>query len=511
MSNDKFKVLVLHPSLSDVEKCVKIANLQNKKAGPFEMSLFLGDVFNGSENGTYDSLKPDMPVYLMAGQQQGIATEKMDKNFNCLKEMGIYKLVNGLRIGYICKDLKNYTTDQIAEKFSSQEVDILMTYQWPEAIAHEEKLLLCGDKRLDCLIHTLRPRYWLACGNEKGKFFERKPYRIGNRVTRFISLATMAEGRWWYAFQIGLDEGDISKLSIGPAPVVEPATQTGKKRLLETDLSVDIHPKRKDPAFKSAVHVTPDNCFLCLSNPKFELHMVISVADMSYLTVSKGPLTLKKGLGFSGHGMIVPIEHYPTLRSYVHDKDSAMKVEDSPLVHEITKFQESLAKMFRSLGEYSVIFWEISRKRSIHFHSQFVPVSDRIIPLFEKALSGQIEYDRRYHPVPLEFTKFDTAGNVSELNTTINTEDYVLFTLYDKVGVSKYLIKLGNDDDRFFDAQFPRKVLAVMLNLKNRIRWNQCIETKEEESIQKAAFREHYARFDIMKKESLVSKEGDAK
>jgi hypothetical protein len=498
MPDKKFKVLVFNPSTENIEKAVQLVNAQNKKAGPFEFSLFLGDNFTNPKT-DLASLNPDIPIYFTKGEKKILDTSNLHHNFSYLGEIGVHKLSCGLKIGYVYGNLKEHSSEDIIAKFRGQQVDILITYLWPDAIAKEEKLLLCGDTKLDSLIDAVKPQYWFACGGDKGRYFERKPYSIDGRITRFISLATMDLGRWYFAFNISLNPLIPQGIKLSDHPTT--STRGLKRNDAHFDEDKDILLKKKNALSNSNAEVTQKPCFLCLSTPNFELHMVISVGNLCFLTISRGPLTLKKELGFSGHGMIVLIEHYPTLRSYVQSGDNNEKVEDSAVVKEITKYETSLVSMFRSLGNYSVIFWEISRKRSVHGHIQFVPVDDRIILNFQKVLESQIQYDKKLYPEPLHFIKFTKDDDLTELNDVINTQNYVLFTVYERSNVIKYLIKLGTDDDKYFDSQFPRKVVAVLLNLKNRIHWLKCKETREEESVQKANFQDKYHDFDVMKKD----------
>lgn len=82
--------------------------------------------------------------------------------------------------------------------------------------------------------------------------------------------------------------------------------------------------------------VTPDQCFFCLSNPKTETHMIVSIGSQAYLTVAKGPLTRSnKDLSFSGHGIIIPIQHVPNVNE-----------RDGPIQQEINQFQQTLVKAF---------------------------------------------------------------------------------------------------------------------------------------------------------------------
>ncbi|AWU74201.1 uncharacterized protein C5L36_0A08010 [Pichia kudriavzevii] len=495
MPQEKLKILVFNPATKNLAKAVNLVNRQQSKAGPFEFALFLGDVFT-ENNATYvEELKPEIPIYYSEGEAQYKSSEKLHENFNYLGEIGVLKLANGLKIGYVTGDLKNKTSDEILSKFKSQHVDILLTYLWPDAIAKEEKLILSGEPKLDCLIDNVQPRYWFACGGEKGRFFEREPYSINGRITRFISLAAMDEGRWYYAFQISLSP-ELLQEPIGPPPIVFKINSTSKRTLT---LSNEEPQKEQKQLAKPLPVITSESCFLCLSNPNFELHMVIHVGNMAFLTVTKGPLTPKQDFGFSGHGMIVPINHHATLRLHAKSFDDALRVESSSLYKEITKYEENLTRMFRSLGDYSVIFWEISRKRSVHSHIQFLPVKDDVIMNFEKVLQNQIEFYKRYNTDTIMYKKFESTSDMTEYFDIINSEDYVSFTVHEKTRIIRYLIKLGNDDDKYFDAQFPRKVVAILLNLKHRIRWNKCIETVSQESEQKQYFKNCFRKFDILK------------
>lgn len=494
MSEQMFKVLVIHPSV-DLIKSVNIVNAQNKKAGPFEFALFVGDVFRKDYN-DFDKLKPDIPIYFTQSKDEHIDYKSLDSKFTFLGELGVFKMSNGLKIGYVGDSSKKFTKEDIVNKFKDQTLDIVLTKNWPDAIAKEEKLILSADLRLNSIIDSSKPQYWFACGNEKGIYFKREPYSIDGRITNFISLAEMGSGRFWYAFQINPTPKQLTEPA-GKRPVIDPVNSNLPKRPL--DLSTNSDTKRKPQPVDKPFEGLPESCFLCLSNPRFELHMVVSVANTCFLSITKGPLPLKNEYGFSGHGMIVPIEHYPTLRALAESKDGNSKLQESDVYLEIIKIQRSLVSMFRSLGPYSTVFWEISRKRSVHAHLQFLPVSDSLVNFFQKTLDSQIDFMSKTGSERIAYTKFESNDNFDELYETINSQDYVLFTVFSNDSATKYLIKLGTNENKFFDAQFPRKVLAVLLNLKNRIHWSKCKETRDDESAEKSAFKSAYESFDIMR------------
>lgn len=495
--SEKLKILVLNPSSKDINKAVKVTNSQQKKAGPFSFSIYLGDVCSK----TPQELKytPDIPIYYSEGENEVNENKLNGESFTYLGDIGRFKASNGLIIGFVNGHIDDkVSSDEIVRKLCSNEpkkrIDILITYMWPEAIAKEEKLVLCGDVKLDKIITQIRPRYWFACGGEKGRFFEREPYKIDNDITRFISLATFNEGRWWYAFNIDLNTNDTGVVKLGKTPILDTEESSQKRRLVEDIESSNGTLLPKKPKTKPLVR-TRANCFLCLSNPNFEKHMIITVGKYTFLTISKGPLTTREELGFSGHGLIIPFGHYPTLQSTPDCQDGVHK---SDICDEIVKFQDSLVQMFRSLGSYSVCFWEISRKRGVHFHNQFVPVSDNLVSLFEAALINQIEFEKQFNSEPITYKKYTEDNFNKEIYNKEDSEDHVLFTIYGKEGRTKYMIPLGTDENRYFDAQFPRKVLAVLLNLKHRIHWNKIIETEEEEASQKEIFRKKFKPFNFV-------------
>ncbi|TID30450.1 hypothetical protein CANINC_000961 [Pichia inconspicua] len=492
MSATMLKVLVIHPS-DDLIKSVTIVNSQNKKAGPFDFALFIGDVFT-KDHINLDELEPDIPIYFTQAKDESINLSKLHSNFTYLGDIGIYQLHNGLKIGFVGDCTKKYPEEDIIKVFKDQTLDIVLSKLWPDAIAKEEKLLLSADQRLDVILDS-KPQYWFACGNGKGLYFKREPYSIDGRVTNFISLAEMGSGRFWYALSISKTPKVVSE-PVGKRPIADSGSS---KRPL--DGSTNSNSKKKSQQMNTPFEVLPESCFLCLSNPNFELHMVVAVAKTCFISITKGPLPTRSKDGFSGHGMIVPIEHFPTLRALVYSKDSNGKVQESDVYLELHQIQLSLVAMFRSLGNNSTVFWEISRKRSVHAHLQFLPVPDSLISAFQKTLDSQIEYMKRLGSESIEYIKFSQNDDLDELYETINSQDYVLFTIYEKNTVTKYLIKLGTDENKFFDAQFPRKVIAVLLDLKNRIHWSKCKQTRDVESAEKAAFKSAYEKFDIMRQQ----------
>ncbi|VEU21572.1 DEKNAAC102303 [Brettanomyces naardenensis] len=427
------------------------------------------------------------------------------------------ELENGLTVGYVTGKLGDITEQDLRKRFT-REVDILISYQWPKLIADEERLTTVGDPKLDFLLEAVKPRYWFAIGYDKGKFFERAPFKWndeghGERITRFISLAEQgSKEKWYYAFNISKNASDDVKsvTGLGSKPVPRKRTpeslpEVPKKRTKEGPL------ERKRPR----VQVSPESCFFCLSNPKVELHMIISIGEYSYLTVAKGPLTVRNSpFGFSGHGLIIPINHYPTLLRWKEGEEAkklevsgtkesdgsptttVLNVQDTEVYKEIQHYKSSLLKMFKSFGDYGLVFWEISRSDGVHFHTQFVPIPLRAAKDFEKYLIKQIDFEKSRYGDELSYVRY-SQDDKKEIYEAINSQDYMLITLAkSEEEQTNYLFRFTEASGRA-DLQFPRKVVAFLLNLGRRIQWAKCQESLADETEQRDSFQKKFQPYDF--------------
>ncbi|ODV83986.1 hypothetical protein CANARDRAFT_177166 [[Candida] arabinofermentans NRRL YB-2248] len=450
-----------------------------------------------------DYNQPTTSIYHVEGLRT--INKIQDSKLKFLGKCGITKFSNGIKIGYVTGDLQNISADELKKIFEGKLLDILISYQWPTLISSEEKLTLVGNVKLNSLLKFTKPRYWFATGSESGKFFERVPFKwsgeeeleIKDRVTRFISLGQQgSKEKWFYAFNLNLDPS-LDHLSVNKFGDMPSLT-------IDTPLSLSMgsiipqqnDKKRLDPFNKPQIStikrekldVNPSTCFFCLSNPKVELHMIISIGEFVYVTIAKGPLPYKnKQLGFSGHGLIVPINHYPTLRKYRQDEETNVdKVEDTNLFKERLKYQDAIVKMFTQIDQqdYDVVFWEISRNGGIHNHTQFLPIKSELSDKFEEVLQGQVEFNNNKYKSDLKYVKITDNDANEELSQVINNEDYMLITSV-------------STDNKQIDLQFPRRVLSFLLKLPKRLRWDNCKETILQETNQRDAFQETFKPFDF--------------
>lgn len=124
-----------------------------------------------------------------------------------------------------------------------------------------------------------------------------------------------------------------------------------------------------------------DSCWFCLSNPKVEKHLIVSIGSEMYVTLAKGPVVTSKdsqvpGLG---HLLMIPITHYPTFGKIPMET----QIE---VVAELEKYKSAIRRLFDQYGQDIVIF-EVSResfKGLSHAHIQIVPVPKSKSDLVEK-------------------------------------------------------------------------------------------------------------------------------
>ncbi|GMM29325.1 Drn1 protein [Martiniozyma asiatica (nom. inval.)] len=444
------KVLVLNftGSLSDL---VSLVEKQQVKAG-IEICLLLGEITSQDS-----SSECTIPIYRM-GDSIGKAVLGMGVS-------GSYTIkVNS---GSLTIGLKNI----------NKPVDILISDSWPACIAREERML--GDVELDPLM-DFKPRYWFC----NGAFFERAWGWDEERACRFVSLAKKGNGRWFYAFNID-DKDDLSKLKLTDPPRI-------KRQLPDENLPDN---------FKRIHLINESDCFLCLEG-KFEPHLVIDQSEDAYIALTKGPLGLSHGKGFIGHGMIVPTFHSSKFPS---------PLKDSPFWKQQVKYCNQLIDLFTTqkgvpnAKNFGLIFWNINNDDQVHGHIQFLPILISQCEKLEAQIEKQVEFDFKirsekrskfleHNPTKeaaeikkLEFLTFKEES--SQFWEKIDNHNYIMITKYTPIeGWVRYLASV----DGPVDSQFPRKVVALLIEQKEKINWKKCTRGVKSEQIEADKFKESF-------------------
>ncbi|OBA19152.1 hypothetical protein METBIDRAFT_33359 [Metschnikowia bicuspidata var. bicuspidata NRRL YB-4993] len=477
----KSKFLVLYPDPAKLDAIIKKANVQHAKNGPFLAIVLLGCCLPAESPVT----SPDAPTYFFGKSDEEGSFVDVSPNFTCVTSRNaLLKLDSGVTLAFL-----NETLALANETDISIKADILFSYNWPYCIAADQRLTLVGDRAVDVVVRQLQPRYHFAAGSEMGKAHEHPVVAWSpKRSYRFVSLSREGTGsKWFYAFGIETGDDEVQMPSANPfledlkRPIEEenggPATK---------QLRLDLRDGNDEPVKTRTKTVAPSECFFCLSNPRLESHMIVSIGKFSYLTVAKGPLTMPtRSLNFSGHAILIPIDHTPLLPDL---KDVRQEIE---------QYMQSLADAFAKNG-YDVAFYEISRPENVHFHIQMVPVPRGLIgKTFQRALDekSRINNESFEHHSKLHFKK--CLSEDPELQELENADRFIKFTIFSEKSKTMYITSL--EEGKGLDLQFPRRVLAFLLRLPKRIKWDRCRQSMSQETIECQKFKLFYEGFDFTK------------
>ena len=537
----------------------KLAKLHMKNE--FSLALILGDLFADpaqSSEAADDAImslldgKVNVPftTYFTLGgyplpRKVQVRLEETDgevcSNLYFLGKHSVTKTSEGLRIvtlgGSLNPDLtvglskdtfSPFHTEGDAKALqSAKSADILITSQWPSTIRSGSSVRLPSDIKeppnepcIADLCSCLQPRYHLSTSPQL--FYEREPFTHADRsshsdlqaVTRFISLAAYsnaAKQKWLYAFSIDTTVAPPTTLPPGTTASPLMATPSRKRQRLDDQEESYQRFSRHDhgqylqrgPKRARGPPPGPESCFFCLSNPNIATHLITSIGNDSYLTTAKGPLTTSKtfpSLAFPAHVLIIPLSHSPTFSSM---NPQEMKVSTYT---EMNRYRKELQLLIGSAskGALGSVCWEINRGENIHIHWQLLPVP---VDLVKKGLVDagfRVEAENERYPTLKAKNIGDGSGEQG---------DYLrVWTWHPGEGVdsqldgnSGHLEDTGKETSLLlpltsnirFDLQFPRKVMAKLLGLEGRMRWQDCGQGVEEETLEAEAFKKCFEPFDF--------------
>lgn len=466
----KTKILVLHPNPDNLDAIIKKAILQNSKNGPFEAVLLLGK---------YD-LKacptvPEVPTYYTGSIEQKEQFTDIMKNLICVTGGFLtLKLASGVKIGFF---------DRICED-ATGDVDILVSFHWPLAIAKTQGLSVIGDREVDKMVTKLQPRYHFAVGTEKGRFYEHPAFPwTPTKACRMISLGQEGSGnKWFYAFSIDpleslpfVDGVNPFKIESQNVSVVEEQMESGEKlQPLKRASENDEQPVKRPKI------VAPQECFFCLSNPNIESHMIVAIGKHSYLATAKGPMPLpQRPLDFSGHAIIIPFDHTPI-------------IEDREQREEMAQFQKTVAAAFYEKS-FATVFFQISRPENVHIHTQLIPVRlDGAQEQFERSINERTRQnnERAKFNQLLEFT-----SDTKQVKAILESKNFIKFVLSMGDKIKVYAAQLVSEKP--VDLQFPRRVMSFHLKCPKRTYWDRCKQTKAHEINECEKFKAFYKKYDF--------------
>lgn len=543
-------------------------------------AILLGDLFSESTPGTDDDfddllngeIAVPLPTYFTVGVKPlppnvvtklAASSNELCHNLFFLGRRGTFKTSEGVRIvtlgGALVQQLPEhpdyepfFTETDARTLHGARNADILLSSEWPLDVNSgsqsarddiREEPLPQAQQCISNLCSTLKPRYHFSTSSTF--FFEREPFyhtpsdpnNDTRQVTRFLSLSPFKNpsgAKFIYAFNLDPSEPtSLSTIQLPPSTTPSPFTTASKRRPFADQRSTydrfngghhaDHHGPRKraNNTNNNFTPAGPSECFFCLSNPLFEKHMVVSIGNESYVTVSKGPLptlTTFPALdgAFPGHMLIIPLSHVSTLSAV---GDAATR---TATFNEMGRFRKAMDQMLRAKINATVsseeqklasVAFEVSRGRVRHLGWQWLPVPAEygVKGLVEAAFKVKAE-DFGYEPfvgidpdeqVPLDVGEYfrvwvpakpDSANETSDEQQPPPSGEWKTKSLYTPLA-----------PQQSFDLQFGRKVMAGLLQVEGREKWDLVRQSVEEETACAEAFKLAFGEFDF----SLDGGEGE--
>ncbi|KAF2772661.1 hypothetical protein EJ03DRAFT_266561 [Teratosphaeria nubilosa] len=538
----------LNGKLSEV--FTKVAKLHEKQQ--FAFGIIAGDLFGPDPDETEvdkilsGDINVPVPIYFALGKHPfpNKVQAKLEANdgelcpnLTCFGRRGVVKTTEGFNVASIggvhdgSKDQPtsqysgSYTDADVASLATSQSetgVDLLITSDWPQSITDGSKVAYSGEQKpqgvesLSNLCTAVKPRYHFSTSEN---YHEREPYFHAGppprSVTRFISIAPYGnptKQKWIYAFSLDTSNEPPKTLE---GCTASPFTVT-KKRKLDSDPSNsgdNFRYANNNNSYQDRTHdrgprgrtkrqrgppPTPQECYFCLSRKDAQVHLLVSIATNTYLTIAKGPLTTPQtfsahNLPIPTHILIIPIAHKPTLPS-IPDADDRASTET-----EMQQYRAALHKMLAARtadratdSRLGAVTFALSQTSGIHLHWQFLPLPSDLITRGLLTAAFETEAQNLHYPPFLH--KFKEMQDVEE------SGDFFKVMIWSETYRKEMVLPLGGSGSGSgewrFDLQFGRRVVGKLLGLEERVHWRDCPQSVAEEAAEAEATKELFGGFD---------------
>ncbi|XP_072022054.1 CWF19-like protein 1 [Amphiura filiformis] len=533
MSIQPLKILVTGDVAGKFDQLFNRVRNVNKKAGPFEMLLCVGDFFGVAASAQAEwkkyqdgEEKVPMPTYILGANKvehlKFFAEPngcEIAENVTFLGKKGTFTGTSGLQIAYMSGIEQEDAAIKEPHHFNKADVDalgmplvsdskfrgvdVLLTSQWPLGVAkyasppdgiNVEGLQSTGSASVSDLVLALRPRYHFA--GMEGCFYERLPYRNhkvlaegARHVTRFLALAKVGnkeKKKYLYAFNIiPMNKMEKEELVKQPQDVTECPYSWSERKQQEQQrpdmsnqyfFSTGQHGQGSGHRGRGRGHKRSHEGQRMPPKPTGPCWFCLASPQVEkHLVVSVGTTTylaLAKGGLVPDHVLITPIGHYQSTVDLPQD-----------VISELEQYKTALRKLFKSEGKTCVIFERNFRTQ--HLQIQVVPVKfdSMMVDIKDVFLEHAESHKLELNEIPRH----------SDLKQIVS------------VGAPYFYVELPNGDKllhrvkKFFPLQFGREVLASseILDMTERADWKACDVSKEEATDMTAVFREKFNKFDF--------------
>ena len=545
MSSSVHKILVCGDVRGRFQQLFDRVIQVNRKSGPFEMVLCVGEFFDADCDQQYNDLiygslrLPSIPIYILGTSDERLTkyyksqdpSDDYESGFELidgityLGRKGILTSSSGLRIAYLSGkhtndkksddkhtfDIKDYESLLLSHQSSSTVIDILLTSQWPKHVfrfteEHDKELSIQneenGSEIISKLCVLLRPRYHFVGGYNC--FYERHPFRnhkvlaeSARHVTRFIAMAEVgnpSKAKWLYAFGVTpAKELEKNELIRQPIDVTEnPFNDLTEERISETSVNT-LDTKTQ---FFYDLDQKTDNQMNRGFNTKRKRHQN-DFRERKERTVDPQQCWFCLASPHVEKHLIISIGDHSYLAMAkggltqdhllilpIDHLRSTIELEDQSVANELIKFKEALIKYFKS-KQQSVVFFERNFKSS-HLQIQVVPIPES---------KGE-----DLKTVILELTeqrnlKFKELSDGLELKDVLNPG---IPYFYMELPNGKLFTRI-NTSEGFFPIQLGRELLAhpSVLNCLDRIDWKKCSLSEDQALSVANRIRKEFQSFDF--------------
>lgn len=311
-----------------------------------------------------------------------------------------------------------------------------------------------------------------------GEQFYTKPTTVSKHL--YISMGSFGSSSK-HIFAFTCQEVPEQKIQ-APDYTIWHSSELESKRKLESSLQETNHEGRNSTNLQKKQRrdsfIDTLKCFFCLSNPKVDKNLIVSIGKDNYLALAKGPLCSKAArdrLGCSGHIILIPLAHVSYYNGITTHADNCRL--DSTLAEQ-QSYCAALQELYNA-HDLQMCGFEISRtKKGVHIHRQMFPV-DTQEDMWSK-VKAQIGQEST--KCGLKFT--ETNDQMPQMN------DYIMLF----VGPHKLIAHISATQR--IDVQFCRRVFSHALSSPNQADWRQCIQTEDEELDDRKKFCELFKGYD---------------
>jgi RNA recognition motif-containing protein len=206
------------------------------------------------------------------------------------------------------------------------------------------------------------------------------------------------------------------------------------------------------------------DCWFCLASPTCEKHMILSVHDLCYSTLPKGPV-------HQGHVLLVPVTHSSSGAWTLNCAEEMATLKERMRIHASQEYDCDLFVFERA----------IDTKGGYHTHIQCVPIA--------RGLSAKLQATMLAHAKASNFELRLVQSNLGMQAIINDKEDYFYAEINSDQKCSRFVCQ--RDVERV-PLQFGREVLASILKKPELAHWRSCMLNHAQEIEFAEAFRESF-------------------